>query len=174
MICKTDWTGQQQPDTDWNESERDSSQWSLAEQIAQEWSLFIPCQKEPPTEADPEAPDTPEGLSAQGQSTSSILVGWQLNDEPDMAAYTIYRDGYLIAVVVHPTSSYLDMGLEQATQYSYQVGAVDTQKLESLPAGPETAYTWYSETEPVQGNLSTENDVPVYSETEAQVQTETV
>jgi fibronectin type 3 domain-containing protein len=69
-------------------------------------------------------PDTPSGLSASADSSSSITISW--SSVPDADSYKIYRSSTGISFTSRGTStstSYTDTGLSSNTTYYYRVSA---------------------------------------------------
>ncbi|WP_243392766.1 glycosyl hydrolase family 18 protein [Kinneretia aquatilis] len=70
-------------------------------------------------------PTVPSGLTASGQTTSSIVLTWSASTDAGsgVAGYDVYRAGNLVA---SPTAtSHTDTGLAAGTAYSYTVRARD-------------------------------------------------
>jgi chitodextrinase len=83
------------------------------------------------TTFDATGPTTPENLTATAVGTDRIDLDWSPSSDPEtgIAGYRIYRNGVLVAT--SSQSSYSDSGLAPATEYVYQVSAVNGQGLES-------------------------------------------
>jgi len=73
---------------------------------------------------DLDAPSKPTGLVATASGLKAIL-SWNANTESDLAGYSVYQDGSLIATGL-TTTSYTATGLSPKTTYKYQVAAFDT------------------------------------------------
>ena len=63
---------------------------------------------------------------------SHIQLTWSAPSDEDVAGYRIIRDGVLIHEVDKETLQFLDSGLEEGVEYSYEVIAVDRAGNESL------------------------------------------
>ena len=85
--------------------------------------------------ADDTPPTAPSGLSAQAVAHDQVDLSWTAASDPEsgVASYNIYRDGAIVGSST--TTAFSDTGLTGATQYSYQVTAVNGDGLE----GPPTA-----------------------------------
>lgn len=78
------------------------------------------------------APGKPENLQGEAQDQSHIQLTWSAPSDEDVAGYRIIRDGVLIHEVDKETLQFLDSGLEEGVEYSYEVIAVDRAGNESL------------------------------------------
>lgn len=109
---------------------------NLAEFSFPDWT---PPEVEIPTE---ELPSAPTGLTATVISTTEIDLSWTAVD--DALSYYIYRDGAFL--VATSSVTYYDTGLTAATEYSYQVSAINTagegEKCSAVAATTATAGTW--------------------------------
>ncbi|MEW6027447.1 MAG: fibronectin type III domain-containing protein, partial [Planctomycetota bacterium] len=77
-----------------------------------------------PVSSDPEPPSQPTNVTGTAQSTYSILLTWSAStDNVGIDYYRVYRDG--IEVGKTTATSYVDSGLQPATQYTYIIGAFD-------------------------------------------------
>ena len=75
---------------------------------------------------DTTAPSVPAGVTATGQSSSSIQVGWSAStDNTAVTGYHVYRNGNLVTTTSGTGTGYLDTGLAASTTYSYTVDAFD-------------------------------------------------
>ncbi|MGL6089276.1 chitinase [Pseudomonas sp. FSL W5-0203] len=112
----------------------------------------------------PEGPSVPTGLNSISQTSSSILLGWQLaSGTHPIQSYQVYRNGMSIGVTTTPPFS--DSGLRPDTDYHYQVSAKDrhgnnsglskTLTVRTLSAGG-TAPEW------VAGSLYKDDDLVTY------------
>jgi len=83
------------------------------------------------TKATPDTvpPVAPSGVRAE-VGNGAVLLTWRPNVEKDLVGYNVYRDGVLVASFV-PTSAYLDVGLANDVEYSYQITALDRTSNES-------------------------------------------
>lgn len=86
----------------------------------QQWR-FMPAAQSPLLEL--QAPDAPQGVSAQINS-ASIQLSWQANTEADCAGYAIYRNGNMIGRMIQGTE-FLDNDVQPGVDYDYQVSAID-------------------------------------------------
>jgi|GEM_PF-1828939 len=78
----------------------------------------------PEPEEDTEPPSAPASVTAVAVSSSSIQLNWEpATDHVGVTQYAIMRDGVEIAKTTH--TFYLDSGLFGATDYRYQVFALD-------------------------------------------------
>jgi hypothetical protein len=91
-------------------------------------------------EADTTPPAAPTNLTATTLSSSKIALDWDDNSEPDLASYNVYRDGDQIVSGL-TSSEYTDTGLSGATEYCYEVTAVDTSMNESAKSNLACATT---------------------------------
>ncbi len=85
------------------------------------------------------APLAPAALSADSSDDNVIYLSWDLNSEPDMDYYVIYRsdtEGVFesIETVSHPTSAYDDQSVTNGLEYFYYITAVDDDDIESFPS----------------------------------------
>jgi chitodextrinase len=89
---------------------------------------------------DTEAPSVPQNLSATAISDDQIDLTWDAStDNVAVAGYRIYRDNVLVAT--SPTNSYSNTGLDPATEYEYEVSAIDAESNESARSAPDSATT---------------------------------
>ena len=81
----------------------------------------------PPPIADTVPPSVPQGVSASAVSTTQIVVNWQVATDSGagVAGYRVYRNGGATAIASVSGTSYTDVNLMPATQYSYAVRAFD-------------------------------------------------
>jgi len=97
--------------------------------------------------ADNQSPSIPTNLTAPNSTSSSIELTWSASsDNVAVQSYDLYRDGVLVGSVAHPSTTFIDNGLQSDTSYSYQVLAVDTAGNESALSGAITASTTVSST----------------------------
>lgn len=94
------------------------------------------------TTLDGTPPTRPENLSATATGTTSIGLSWSGSADPEsgVVGYRVYRNGTQVAETAGTT--YLDTGLSPATEYEYQVSAVNGQGLESPKSSRATATTF--------------------------------
>ena len=83
----------------------------------------------------------PAALAATPASVSEIDLSWSASSEPGatIAGYNIFRNGTWAGS--SSTTSYSDLGLVTATQYTYTVAAYDTQGNNSAPSAAVSATT---------------------------------
>ena len=86
-------------------------------------------------------PTVPQDLDADPQSEHRIDLDWQAADDPESGIqhYIIYRDGAQVGQA--GGTEYSDMNLEESTNYSYEVSAVNGSGLESDKSQPASATT---------------------------------
>ncbi|MGQ0666234.1 MAG: BACON domain-containing protein, partial [Nitrospiraceae bacterium] len=76
-------------------------------------------------------------LTVNPPATSSAILAWNANTEPDIASYRIYRSttpgvyGAALATVPAGTVGYVATGLQVGTTYYFTVTAVDSSNNES-------------------------------------------
>ena len=90
-----------------------------------------------------EAPAPPTRLAAQAE-TSSVLLTWDANSEPDLEGYMVLRsprgaDEWNTIARKVATTSFLDNTCQQGTDYEYRVKAIDHSDNQSLPSLSVTA-----------------------------------
>jgi chitodextrinase len=89
---------------------------------------------------DTEAPSVPQNLVATAVSSSQIDLTWDAStDNVAVVGYRIYRDNALVHT--SPTNAYSDTGLAPATEYEYEVSAIDAVSNESARSTPASATT---------------------------------
>jgi hypothetical protein len=76
-------------------------------------------------------PDTPANLEADSIENTQISLDWITVSNVD--GYKVYRDGLVVAEIT--SSEYIDTGLEQGTDYSYQVTSIKD-GIESIRSSP--------------------------------------
>jgi chitodextrinase len=84
------------------------------------------------TTADTTPPSVPSGLTKTGATTTTLSLSWTDSTDPDspVTGYKVFRNGMQVGT---PTgTSFTDIGLTDATSYSYTVSAYD-------PAGNNSA-----------------------------------
>lgn len=85
--------------------------------------------------ADLTAPSVPGALSNPSKTSTSITLAWGASTDntggSGVASYKIYRGGSLLKTIAAPTLTYTDTNLTAATNYNYQVSAVDVAGNES-------------------------------------------
>jgi len=93
------------------------------------------------TTPDTTPPSTPTGLMANAVSASQINLSWSdATDNFAVTAYRVYRSGVLIATLGNVTM-FQDIGLAQATTYTYRVRALDAAGNVSGQSAPASATT---------------------------------
>jgi large repetitive protein len=98
------------------------------------------------TPALPETPDLtppspPQSLTATAQERVVLLDWYSANDDSDITAYQIRRDGLVLALVNSGTLSYFDRTIQAATTYTYTVEALDSVGHQSMPSNLATVTT---------------------------------
>ncbi|MBN1626698.1 MAG: SBBP repeat-containing protein [Deltaproteobacteria bacterium] len=95
------------------------------------------------TPDDTTAPSTPAGLTAEADSATTILLGWDAaTDNVGVAGYLIYRDGSQIQDLYSPAGLVFDdTELSPETTYSYRVSAYDSAGNESARSAEAEATT---------------------------------
>ncbi len=93
-------------------------------------------------------PSIPQGLQATVVSDNRINLTWSASNDPesDVAQYNIYRNGVFIRET--PSTNFSDTGLREATQYQYEVSAVNLADIESPKSAPASATTLVDNTPP--------------------------
>jgi hypothetical protein len=88
-------------------------------------------------------PSAPTGLAAQALSPTSVRLTWTqgVDAESKILRTHVYRDGQLIADVAGQGTAYIDNGVTEATQYSYQVSCVNVVARESARCAPTSVTT---------------------------------
>lgn len=82
-------------------------------------------------------PAPPNGLSAVA-GDGFVELSWLESEEDDLAGYRLYRNGELIVTGLEETS-YRDESVDNGTNYSYTVAAIDTSGNESSSSAPAAA-----------------------------------
>ena len=126
----------------------------LLNPLTNTWSMFyrtgatIGVKTAPVVGGDSTPPAAPTGLLAAGMSESQIDLTWSSASDPDsgVSGYNIYRDGVKVATLT--TTSFSDIGLAQATTYSYEVSAVNGAGLEGPRSAAVPATTFADNTPP--------------------------
>ncbi|MFQ5880609.1 MAG: LamG-like jellyroll fold domain-containing protein, partial [Dehalococcoidia bacterium] len=100
----------------------------------------------PPPDDTP--PSAATGLTATAASESQIDLSWTAASDADsgVASYNIYRNGTRVGS--SSGTSFSDMGLTEATSYTYEVSAVNGAGLEGSRSGPVTRSTLADTTAP--------------------------
>jgi hypothetical protein len=85
-------------------------------------------------------PSIPTNLMAMAVAYNQVNLSWSPStDNVGVSGYRVYRDSALLASSV--TTSYVDTSCAAATNYSYQVSAVDAANNESAKCGAVEALT---------------------------------
>lgn len=78
------------------------------------------------TSADAVPPTIPSGVIATGVAPSQIDISWTAStDNVAVLGYVLSRDGFIIATVTAPVTTYSDTGLAASTTYMYTLRAFD-------------------------------------------------
>ena len=95
-------------------------------------------------------PTAPTGLEATPISDTQIDLTWEEADDPEsgISEYKVYRDGECVGTVPGTQTCCSDVGLEELTEYTYQVTAVNGVGLEGAPSDPVSATTLADTTAP--------------------------
>ena len=69
--------------------------------------------------------------------TSSFTVSWDLNTEPDILAYQVFRSlspnaTTQVVSIIHPTNQYVDSNIQRGIQYYYRLKASDNSLNQSV------------------------------------------
>lgn len=92
--------------------------------------------------ADTVPPSSPTSLVATPVSATQIDLSWEAStDDLGVVGYRLYRDGSATPLTTVPATSTSDSGLSAATQFCYQVSAVDAAGNESAPSAETCATT---------------------------------
>ena len=92
-------------------------------------------------------PSTPQNLAATANGSQSVSLAWDAStDDVGVGGYTVFRDGNAIATVTGEATTYADMGLQAATDYSYAVDAFDAAGNRSAQSTPALATTGPADT----------------------------
>lgn len=95
-------------------------------------------------------PAAPTGLEitvipATPQAPSYVELSWSINQETDLAGYSVYRSdredaaGERVSTEILPSPTFRDMSVEQGRRYYYRVSAVDRAGNESPKSSPVVA-----------------------------------
>lgn len=79
-------------------------------------------------------PAVPVGLAIDFAHDGIIEISWQMNPEPDLTGYNVYRSinkGNFVLVTFTSNNYYDDDSLDYSTTYSYKVSAVNSSNMES-------------------------------------------
>jgi len=92
------------------------------------------------SDADISAPEQPTGLTATVLSNTQIRLDWdETSDDVGTVEYLIFMDG--VYEGYSRTNSYTANFLQQMTEYSFAVSALDMVRNESVPSDPVVATT---------------------------------
>jgi fibronectin type 3 domain-containing protein len=111
-----------------------------------------------PTDTIP--PAAPTGLTATA-GNSTVSLGWNINSEPDINGYNIYRSttsgGTYIKLngTLLSSSNYTDNSVSNGTTYYYVVTAIDTSSNESVNSGEVSAIPHISTNVSILGSWAT-------------------
>ena len=85
--------------------------------------------------ADTAPPTAPANLHTTSVAGHEIDLAWDAaNDDVGVTGYRVYRNGATAGTVDGATLSFADTGLNDATQYTYRVTAIDAVGHESVPS----------------------------------------
>lgn len=87
-----------------------------------------------PDTADTTPPSAPEALTATLVSGQALLDWYPSNDDSDITAYLVRRDGLVVAVLGAGTLSHTDAGAAPGATYVYSVEALDVVGQHSPPS----------------------------------------
>ena len=112
-----------------------------------DWAIAVGGFGLPPDET---PPTTPAILDAVAASESRIDLTWTEAEDPDtgISGYMIYRDDLLVASVPPTPLSHSDTGLDEQTEYTYEVSAVNGGGLEGARSDPVSVTTLADTTPP--------------------------
>lgn len=130
-----------------------------------------------PAIPDPTPPTVPTDLTAIAASTSRIDLSWTAASDPDsgIGGYNIYRDSVLIGSTA--AVSYSDTGLSEATDYTYEVSAVNGGSVEGPKSSPVIEQTLADTTAPTLDSVLATSPIEVvvaFSEPVEQASAETM
>ena len=92
--------------------------------------------------ADAAAPTAPSNLHTTAVLGHEVDLAWDAaNDDVGVTGYRIYRNGAAVGTVDGATLAYADTGLNDVTQYTYRVTALDAVGHESAPSNSISATT---------------------------------
>ncbi|MBL8930545.1 MAG: sulfatase-like hydrolase/transferase [Kineosporiaceae bacterium] len=93
---------------------------------------------------DTQPPSAPAGLHAVNVTQDSVQLAWTPStDNIGIAAYNVIRDGLTVGTTLGTT--YVDAGLAESTQYTYEIVAVDTSSNASPPSNAAPVTTLSAE-----------------------------
>jgi subtilase family serine protease/flagellar hook assembly protein FlgD len=75
-------------------------------------------------------PPVSPALTGKIDNKSNVILSWPKNSEPDLAGYSVYRDGQKLNNILLTNTTYLDGALKDGS-YSYAITAVDVAGNES-------------------------------------------
>jgi chitodextrinase len=88
-------------------------------------------------------PSKPENLTADGVSTSEIVITWSASDDNvGVASYILYRDDSELTTIAGDETSFRDSGLDAGSGHVYYVVAVDAAGNKSDPSDKTKASTF--------------------------------
>ncbi|GEM_PF-3445131 len=111
--------------------------------------------------ADETPPSAPAGLDAAAASESQVDLTWEASSDAEsgISGYKVYRDGVDIGDALQ--TSFSDTGLADATQYVYEVSAVNGADLESVKSNQASATTPVDTTRPTVVSVRTAGETSV-------------
>ncbi|WP_207209712.1 carbohydrate-binding protein [Pectobacterium zantedeschiae] len=87
-------------------------------------TLYVTSAEHEKQKEDIEAPTVPGGLVSSSVTQTSATISWQAStDNVGVTGYQIWRDGQLIANTPH--TNWTDAGLNEGSEYHYQISASD-------------------------------------------------
>lgn len=81
-------------------------------------------------------PSPPENLSAAVNAGAVLLDWYPANDDTDISAYLLRRDGLPLALLGAGTLRYEDTGVAAGANYTYTIEAIDVVEHSSVPSNP--------------------------------------
>ncbi len=103
-------------------------------------------------------PQTPTDLSVSPASNTEMNLSWTAATDPDTSAsnltYLVYRDGIQVATTTAGSISYADTALNEGTNYSYTLIAVDPEGNQSSATTDVAGSTYYGEIPAAPANLT--------------------
>jgi hypothetical protein len=92
-----------------------------------------------PATSDTQPPTPPDGLTATATAAGILLDWYPANDNTDITAYRIYRNGQELTTVKAGALRYVDVQVQPAMAYTYTIIALDVVGNASVPAPAATA-----------------------------------
>lgn len=88
-------------------------------------------------------PSIPSGVVATGVAQTQIDISWTAStDNIGVVGYVLFRDGFMIATVTAPQTTYSDASLSASTTYAYTLQAFDADFNYSTSSATATASTF--------------------------------